>query len=563
MKNNDQRRSGKYTLRVTLVSAFCSLTLLGGIFLSTVTSIKVGDFIREELRLRLADTVNIMASQLNGDMHSHVKTTDDETSPEYLALQENLRGMRARATEIAGAYTMRTLEDGSVAFIVDSAPDGEDFSHVGSVYEDSTETLLAALAAAPGTKTAFVEHEPSTDEFGTWISAFAPLYKSSGELDGIVGVDASAQSVIDHEHQYKLMVWLISAAVVLFVLPLGFLFARRIREPLAQLAIEMEKVRGFNLDSEVRVRSSIIEIDSMATQLESMKSGLRSFRKYVPADLVRELIDLGVDAELGGRKEVLTVFFSDIANFTTMSEKMDTDVLVRFLGEYLSIMNRGLLNNHATVDKYIGDGVMAFWGAPRPMSDHALHACHAALECQSLIDALSDKWKDDGYDYNFYTRIGIHTGEVIVGNIGSPERMSYTVIGDAVNMTSRLESINKYYGTRVLITEQTWQQINQHFVTRLIDKVVMVGKTAPITIYELLADTSTVSEKIRRQVEQYESAYRLYGSRNFAEAVKVLNILLADFPLDKPAQVLRKRCCDYIDHPPANDWQGEFVFESK
>ena len=563
MTKSERARSRKFTLRVTLASAFFSLTLMACFVLSTVTSIKVGEFIREELRLRLADSVNIMASQIDGEMHSRVKTQEDESGADYLALQAKLRELRARGTGIAGAYTMRKNQDGSVSIIVDSAPPGDGFSHAGSLYVNTTEAMMAALSAPPGTRTAFAERELSSDEFGTWISAFAPLYNAAGVMDGIVGIDASAQTVKDHENQYKLIVWLMSVAGGLVVLPLGFWFARRIREPLAQLAAEMERVKHFDLDSQVRVRSSVIEIDSMSTQLENMKRGLRSFRKYVPSDLVKDLIELDVDAELGGKKEVLTVFFSDIFNFTTMSEKMNPDVLVRFLGEYLSIVNRVLLQNNATVDKFVGDGVMAFWGAPRPISDHAVQACRAALACQALIDDLSDKWKKDGYDYNFHTRIGIHTGEVIVGNIGSPERMSYTVIGDAVNTTSRLENINKYYGTRVLITEQTWQQVQTQFATRLIDRVLVVGKTTPINIYELLATTENVSPEVTRQVHQYSLAYDLYRQRNFTESARVLERLVEDCPHDAPAQTMRDRCRAYADNPPAPDWQGEFVFASK
>ncbi len=289
----------RFTLRLTLVSAFCGLALLGGVLLSTVTSMRVGEFIREELRIRLSDTAGIMASQLDVDMHSQIRTVADESSPGYLALQNTLREMRLRGTQIAFAYTMRRQPDGQTVFMVDSADPGKDFSHVGDIYTANSETQDAAFNAKSGTKNAFVADTFVTDDWGTFLTAYIPLYTSDGKQDGVLGVDVSAENVLKHEHEYKMTVWLTSAAVVLLVLPLALLFAKRIRAPLAQLALEMEKVKAFDLDSEVKIQSRVIEIESMVKQLENMKRGLRSFRKYVPADLVRELIELNVDAKLG------------------------------------------------------------------------------------------------------------------------------------------------------------------------------------------------------------------------------------------------------------------------
>ncbi len=552
----------QFTLRLTLVSAFCGLTLLGGVFMSTVTSMKVGEFIRDELRLRLADTVSIMASQIDGDKLHQVQTSADENSLAYTSLQKQLNAMRKSGTHIEYAYTMRKNTNGKVMFVVDSADNIKDLSHVGFVYDNPTPPLLAALASTQAGKAVFVEEDFTRDQWGTWISAFAPVFTSDGKLDGIIGVDVSAENVIEHERQYKMTVWLVSGFVVLLVLPLGLMFARRIRHPLAELAQEMEKVKRFELDSEVVVQSRIKEIHSMSMQLENMKRGLRSFRKYVPADLVRELIELGVDAKLGGERKELTMFFSDIAGFTAISERITPEELVGFLGEYLNVMNAGLLSNKATVDKYIGDGVMAFWGAPRTLPDHANYACRAALECQVQIGELNKKWKLAGHDIDFSTRIGINTGDVIVGNMGSDERMSYTVIGDNVNLTSRLEGVNKLYGTSILLSESTWHRVKADFVTRLIDKVVMVGKTVPINIYELVGVEGNVSAETRVLIERYMAAFALYSLRDFASAASGFGQILAAQP-DQASFVMRERCENYIVNPPGMDWSGEFLLDSK
>lgn len=459
--------------------------------LSLVTSHEVGDFIREELRLRLTDAVNIMASKIDGDLHSQIQTATDQKSHAFKQLQNELMDMRRRGTGIANVYTMRKIDNEQIMFVVDASENN--LSPTGQIYPNPSNTLKNALNAVAGKKIAYSEPEPTADNWGVWLSAYAPIFTSTGKLDGIIGIDVSAQNVIAHELNYKISVYVISVVVALLMLPIGFLIARRIRQPLSQLAMEMEKVRHFELDSEVKVFSRIREIDSMVQQLENMKRGLRSFRKYVPADLVQELIELGVDAKLGGEKKTLTIFFSDIANFTTMSEKLEPEVLVAFLGEYLNVMNACLLQNQATVDKYIGDGVMAFWGAPRAVDNPAVKACQAALACQQQIQQLNQKWRAAELDLAFHTRIGINTGEVIVGNMGSDARMSYTVIGDNVNLTSRVESANKFYGTSVLITEPTYQQVKDHFVTRLLDYAVLAGKAIPIRLYELVGNIGTVS----------------------------------------------------------------------
>jgi len=563
MKNrtNKKKPPRKYTLRLTLTSAFCGLTLFGAMVLSLVTSHEVGAFIREELRLRLSDVVNIMASKIDGDLHSQVQTATDQKSPAFKELQNELMEMRRRGTGIANVYTMRKIDNEQIMFVVDASENN--LSPTGQIYPDPSNTLKNALNAVAGTKIAYSETEPTADNWGVWLSAYAPIFTAAGKLDGIIGIDVSAQNVIEHERHYKISVYVISGVVVLLMLPVGFFIARRIRHPLAQLTIEMEKVRHFELDSEVNIVSRIREIDSMVQQLENMKRGLRSFRKYVPADLVQELIELGVDAKLGGEKKTLTIFFSDIANFTTMSEKLEPEVLVAFLGEYLNVMNACLLQNQATVDKYIGDGVMAFWGAPRAVEHPAVKACQAALACQQQIQQLNQKWQAAELDLAFHTRIGINTGEVIVGNMGSDARMSYTVIGDNVNLTSRVESANKFYGTSVLITESTYQQVKDHFVTRLLDYAVLAGKAIPIRLYELVGNVGTVSAEKLQQIEDYQRAFHLYSQRQFAEAIVLLEQLILTTPEDRVAPLLLARCQLYTINPPADDWQGDYVLRSK
>ena len=551
------------TLKFTLISAFCGLSLIGSILLTVITSYEVKSFIHEQLRIRITDTANIIATQVDGELHKGIQTVEDDKSDAYLKLKNALQIMREHGTGIANAYTMRKQENGEFAFIVDGSE--KDQNATGDIYPQSSVTpvLKSALNINSDDKSPRSETDIYKDDWGVWLSAYAPIFTKSGQFDGIVGIDVSAQSIQDQEFKYIVTISSISLVCIFLMMPLGFVFASRIRRPLQALTTEMEKIGRFELNDEIFVPTRIYEINRMVQRLESMRRGLRSFEKYVPSDLVRDLIELGRDAKLGGEKKNLTIFFSDIANFTSISERLEPEKLVGFLGEYLTVVNDALSQNQATVDKYIGDSVMAFWGAPRNVENPAIKSCQAALECQRKINLLSQKWQSSGLDVEFKTRIGIHTGDVIVGNIGSEARMNYTIIGDNVNLASRIESANKFYGTSTLVSEATHQQAKQRFVMRLIDFAVLNGKSTPIRLYELVGYKGEVNKSQLYQIELYEKAFHFYTEKRFPMAIFLLNRLLKKNPLDYAAYLLLERCEKYQLHAPSKDWQGEYILEVK
>jgi len=553
----------KLTLKFTLISAFCGLSLIGSILLTVITSYEVKSFIREQLRLRITDTANIMATQIDGELHQSIQTVEDDKSDAYIKLKNALQIMREHGTGIANAYTMRKQENGEFAFIVDGSE--KDQNATGDIYPQSSvmPMLNSALNINSDDKSPRSETDIYKDDWGVWLSAYAPIFTKSGQFDGIVGIDVSAQSIQDQEFKYIVTISSISLVCIFLMMPLGFVFASRIRRPLEALTTEMEKIGRFELNYEIFVPTRIYEINRMVQRLESMRRGLRSFEKYVPSDLVRDLIELGRDAKLGGEKKNLTIFFSDIANFTSISERLEPEKLVGFLGEYLTVVNDALSQNQATVDKYIGDSVMAFWGAPRNVENPAIKSCQAALECQRKINLLSQKWQSNGLDVEFKTRIGIHTGDVIVGNIGSETRMNYTIIGDNVNLASRIESANKFYGTSILVSETTHQQAKKRFVMRLIDFAVLNGKSTPIRLYELVGYKGDMNKNQLYQIELYEKAFHFYTERRFPMAIFLLNRLLNKNPFDYAAYLLLERCEKYQLHAPSKDWQGEYILEVK
>jgi adenylate cyclase len=357
---------------------------------------------------------------------------------------------------------------------------------------------------------------------------------------------------------------LICLVILLAAIFLAVFIARSISKPIKQLAAETQKIKDFHLDDRIEATSHIKEIQLMSNAIAAMKSGLQAFRRYVPAELVRQLIHTGEEARLGGQKRELTVFFSDISGFTSIAERLTPEELMLHLSEYFDQLTRILTAEQGTVDKYIGDGILAFWGAPRPDEEHARHACNAALLCQERLRELNRKWQDEGKT-PFTTRIGISTGETVVGNVGSSERINYTVMGDNVNLASRLEGVNKIYGTRIIVARATCEAVSAHFWLRPLDVVAVKGKSEGAMIYELVGRKSAGegASEAEALCTEFSRGLAAYRNRDWDRACTIFAGLSDQFPQDGPAKLYLSRCRHYREQPPAADWRGVEHLEVK
>jgi adenylate cyclase len=263
----------------------------------------------------------------------------------------------------------------------------------------------------------------------------------------------------------------------------------------------------------------------------------------------------------GGETKELTIMFSDIRDFTSMSEGMAPDELVRMLNEYFNAMTDVLYKNQGTLDKFIGDAIMAFWGSPYPQEDHAFRACVCALQMKDRLAELNSDWERRGIR-TIAVGIGINSGPVNVGNIGSEKRLSWTVMGDNVNLASRLEGMTKQYRTPVLINETTHEQTREQFVAREVDKIRVKGKHLPVTIYELLAPIAD-QRNYGSLLADYNSAMESYRAGDWIEAAGRFGDIMRTRPGDGPTQVLLQRCLEFIEDPPPPDWDGVYVSKSK
>ncbi len=286
----------------------------------------------------------------------------------------------------------------------------------------------------------------------------------------------------------------------------------------------------------------------------------KAFSYYLSESVMREVLSDPKKLMLGGIRKEITVLFSDIAGFTTISEDLPPDTLVTLLNTYLTRMTKIVFTNHGVLDKYIGDAVMAFWGAPLEDAKQAIRACHAALEMQEDIKDLANVWANMGIE-NFQVRIGINTGEMAVGNMGSDHRFDYTLLGDNVNLGSRLEGLNKEYHTKIIISRATYDQVKDDFITRRLDMVAVKGKARGVYVYELRGMGKPTGEE-KDFLEAFETARHLYKQEKFKEALALFEKIIRQFPYDFTTKLYVQRCKEFILHPPTT-WDGIYHAKSK
>ncbi len=276
-----------------------------------------------------------------------------------------------------------------------------------------------------------------------------------------------------------------------------------------------------------------------------------AFGKYLSKDLVKEIIQRRQELKLGGDKRIISVFFSDIRGFTTISEKLTPHELVEIINEYLTEMTQVIMENRGTVDKFIGDAIMAFWNAPLNEKDHAYLSCKSAVE---QIKKLRELRKKDKKFEKIDIGCGINTGEAIVGNMGSQDRFDYTALGDTVNLASRLESLTKKYGVGIIIAKNTRDAVKDKFGCRLLDRVKVKGKKSAVDIYELCVDYN------KEFCENYEQALDLYFNKKFKEALREFEKLAKK---DKSSELFVERCKEFLNNGPEKDWDGSYEMKEK
>ncbi|MBI3754921.1 MAG: adenylate/guanylate cyclase domain-containing protein [Deltaproteobacteria bacterium] len=293
-----------------------------------------------------------------------------------------------------------------------------------------------------------------------------------------------------------------------------------------------------------------------AMEAKEKKKIKNTFQYYVAAPVMEELMKHPEKLKLGGEEKELTVLFSDIRRFTTISEGLRPDALIAILNEYLTAMSDVVFKYQGYLDKYIGDAIMAVYGAPLMQEDHAKKACLTAIEMMARLNIMRQEWKDKGRPF-LDIGIGINTGNMVVGNVGSEQKYDYTVIGDNVNLASRLEGLNKLYGTNIIISETVRKEIERELLWRELDIVQVKGKTEAKTIYELMGRKNVL--QMEEVAEVFHKGIKYYRERRWEDAIKSFNAVMNLKPEDAPSRLYIQRSREFITTPPPDNWQGIFV----
>jgi adenylate cyclase len=308
---------------------------------------------------------------------------------------------------------------------------------------------------------------------------------------------------------------------------------------------------------------ALLAVTSYAVEGQQRRMLRRAFNRYFSPHVVADILDNSAQVELGGKMLEATAFFSDIKDFTSFAERTTPKELVHFLNEYFSVASEVILRNEAMLDKYIGDAVMAIFGAPIPHKDNARVASLTALEVQEALAQYHTRPDRPPESPVFITRIGLHTGNMVIGNIGSSSRLDYTAIGDTVNVASRLEGVNKVFGTRIILSETTYDQASDAIAARPLDFLRVKGKAIPIRIFELVGRAGEVSQLQMDIIGLFSEGLHLYRQREFAKAGDVFARVKKIDPNPMPSDLYLKRCAELAQQTLPDSWDGVYTMTSK
>jgi len=324
------------------------------------------------------------------------------------------------------------------------------------------------------------------------------------------------------------------------MVPIVFFIGSWLAKSLRALADETDRIQRFEPSVAPPVRSMIREIDDLGRSVSTMRTVAETFSRFVPRRLVEQLIETGAPLQLGGTRREVTLFFSDIVNFTEITEKADPASVMQYTSRYFAAVSEEIMRHHGTVDKFIGDAIMAIWNAPADDPDHAVNACAGALAFQRANDRLNAEFKREGWPA-YKTRCGLHTGQAVVGNIGSVDRMNYTALGATVNLAARLEGLNKNYGTSILVSAALRERAASRFVFRSVDRISPKGFAEAFDIYELRCEQDDQHAADFEICRQWEIVYEALRDGPVAVGERELAAFLAKYPDDDVARFYARR----------------------
>ncbi|KAL9649356.1 hypothetical protein ABK040_016183 [Willaertia magna] len=407
-------------------------------------------------------------------------------------------------------------------------------------------------------------------------------FKDSYGLDWKILIMISLEDFMGPINTLRNVVLIVDAVVLVGSVILSVLLGNFITVPLDKLGKEMNKIRQAKHVKFNKYTGIFYEVQVLQKHFSTMTNALDGFMKYVPVEIVSSFIQGDESSfELGVSPRKMAVLFSDIKNFTTICETLHPNQLISILGKYFELTSAAVYRNRGVLDKYIGDSLMALFGAPEYYEEYDLFCCHGAFEIQLALKEYNQSLSLQGLP-TLYTRVGCASGEILVGNIGSTYRYSYTVLGDNVNLASRLEALNKQYGTNIMISESCYNSVKDDFLLRFIDTVAVKGKSKGIRVYQIVArkslpkrvindstslpkdiDSYGITPELERYCDWYNNIMNLYLKKKFNEAEEEFSEFAKQFSGDYAAQVMAERCREFKRSPPPSDWSGVYIATEK
>jgi class 3 adenylate cyclase/uncharacterized membrane protein len=535
-----------YSNRFTRLAKAVGVRLvLGMFFVSALMTLLISELVNrqtdnyrttitEVTGYHLTSAVTALAELISAEELDLFHTVEDMQRPEYEEVRERLIKF-GEENNVFYAYYWRDYGNGRLQYIVDNDTDPVTQVGPGDFNDISHDAERKALAGNISVAD-LGAYSPGWEQL---LSAHAPVYNSEGNIYAVAGVDISDEFIFLQREDARKM-----ELLQLIVVPISVIFG------------------VLNM---LLYRSKAKQIEEAHIKLQYFNNNLRrAFSTYLSEDVVEEIVSDPTRLQLGGVKRHMTALFTDIRNFTGIAEQLSPEHLVDLLNYYLSTMSDVILEQKGTIDKYEGDAIIAFFGAPLDLPDHAIRACAAAIVMKRLEADVNKYVMKNGISPSpLLTRIGINSGEMVVGNMGTQKKMNYTIISNAVNMAARLEGVNKQYGTWILTTEDTMKETAGLFLSRRLDRIRVVGIEEPVQIYEVLETMEHAPQALRQKVELFHKALDLFNSRHWNDAGKLFYQIYKQFPGDGPSVFYFNRCKQYLKNEPLPDWDGVFNMAEK
>jgi len=521
-------------VQLTLSLFFISALMV--LLVSIVVNIHVNHYekmITEATQNHLMAVAQAAAQYVSVEELDRYHSVEDTKNQSYQELKRRLDQFAKKYNVLYVSY-LRQYDQDNFQYIIDNDFDPKTIVGPGTV--KPIKDIARAALSGDVTATDLGNYNESWEDL---LAGFAPVYDKDGNFYCVADVDIS-DKVIREQRKYSLIMTILQI-----------------------IALSVSVL--FGILNSLLYRRKAKEIEDAHVKLQYFNNNMRqAFSTYLSEDVVEEVISDPTRMQLGGINRHMTALFSDIKGFTGIAEKLTPPHLVDLLNHYLSSMSDIILEEKGTIDKYQGDAIVSFFGAPLELDDHALRACTAGIIMKRMEKDINRYVLEKGISPSpLLTRIGINTGEMVVGNMGTQKKMNYTIISNAVNLASRLEGVNKQYGTWVLASDSTLQETKGRLLTRRLDRVRVVGINEPVRIHEILELKADASDGLFEQVYLFHKAMDLFEARNWKDAESAFNQVLKLYPEDGPSKHFIERCRQYQEYPPAADWDGSFNLTEK